>query len=71
MVTAGMAGRGSAAFLAWYWSLRDLVGWRLGYRLIGHLAEISSYGTRASGLAVLVIKRLGMIRHLIERPAGW
>jgi hypothetical protein len=34
------------------------------------LAGISSI-RRASGLAVLVIKRLGMIRHLIERPAGW
>jgi hypothetical protein len=38
---------------------------RLG--AITHLGELA----RAHGLAVLVIKRLGMIRHLIERPAGW
>jgi hypothetical protein len=45
MVTAGMAGRGSAAFLAGIGRCRrGQVGWRLGYRLIGHLAEMSSMG---------------------------
>ena len=27
MVTARMAGRGSAAFLVWYWSLPSWCGW--------------------------------------------
>ena len=47
MVTARMAGRGGARRRSWSGigrCRRGLVGWRLGYRLIGHLAEISSMG---------------------------
>ena len=72
MVTARMAGRGSAAFLVWYWSLPSWSGWLAAWVSADRPpGRDILYGTRASGLAVLVIKRLGMIRHLIEQPAGW
>src|ERR1700730_15122113 len=64
MVTARMAGRGSAAFLVWYWSLPSWSGWLAAWVSADRPPRRDIlYGTRASGLA--------MIRHLIEQPAGW
>ena len=72
MATAGMAGAALAVFLAWYWSLPSWSGWSAAWvsadRPPGRDILLLGRGHRGSPL---VIKRLGMIRHLIERPAGW